>query len=162
MSDDLTTEGQPEESPAMPGDAATQAEEPAMAGPGDESQSVPEAGDGPGIGDGAPIEAGAEVPAPQSGSKVSVAPPGASGRGNRRKIREGLVLSVQMDKTAVVGVIERVRHARYAKTVQRTKRLYVHDEANDVRVGDRVRVAETRPISKLKRWRLVEVLERAK
>ena len=85
-----------------------------------------------------------------------------SARPNRRKVREGLVLSIHMDKTAVVGVIERVRHPRYAKTVQRTKRLYVHDEANDVRVGDRVRVAETRPLSKLKRWRLVEVLERAK
>jgi small subunit ribosomal protein S17 len=87
---------------------------------------------------------------------------GVATRPNRRKVREGLVISIKMDKTAVVGVIERVRHPRYAKTVQRTKRLYVHDEANDVRVGDRVRVAETRPLSKLKRWRLVEVLERAK
>ncbi len=67
-----------------------------------------------------------------------------------------------MDKTVVVAVIERVRHPRYAKTVQRTKQLYVHDEANDVNVGDRVRVMETRPLSKLKRWRVVEVLERAK
>jgi small subunit ribosomal protein S17 len=67
-----------------------------------------------------------------------------------------------MEKTAVVKVVERVRHPRYGKTVQRTKKLYVHDEANDVRVGDRVRVQETRPMSKLKRWRLVEVLERAK
>jgi small subunit ribosomal protein S17 len=83
-------------------------------------------------------------------------------RANRRKVREGLVVSNKMDKTAVVAVIERVRHPRYAKTVQRTKRLYVHDEANDVRVGDRVRVQETRPLSKLKRWRVVEVLERAK
>ena len=83
-------------------------------------------------------------------------------RANRRKIREGVVVSTKMDKTAVVAVVERVRHPRYAKTVQRTKRLYVHDEANDVRQGDRVRVQETRPMSKLKRWRLVEVLERAK
>ena len=67
-----------------------------------------------------------------------------------------------MDKTVVVAVIERVRHPRYAKTVQRTKRLYAHDEANDVNVGDNVRVMETRPLSKLKRWRVVEVLERAK
>jgi small subunit ribosomal protein S17 len=67
-----------------------------------------------------------------------------------------------MDKTVVVAVIERVRHPRYAKTVQRTKRLYAHDEANDVNVGDKVRVMETRPLSKLKRWRVVEVLERAK
>jgi small subunit ribosomal protein S17 len=85
-----------------------------------------------------------------------------AGRPNRRKIREGLVLSVAMDKAAVVGVIERVRHPRYAKTVQRTKRLYVHDPHNDLRVGDRVRLAETRPLSKLKRWRIVEVLERAR
>ena len=81
---------------------------------------------------------------------------------NRRKVREGLVVSTQMDQTAVVAVIERVRHPRYVKTVQRTKRLYVHDPANDVRVGDRVRLQETRPFSKLKRWRIVDVLERAK
>jgi small subunit ribosomal protein S17 len=80
----------------------------------------------------------------------------------RRKVREGVVVSNKMDKTAVVAVIERVRHPRYAKFVQRTKRLYVHDEANDARPGDRVRVMETRPLSKLKRWRIVEVLERAK
>ena len=65
-----------------------------------------------------------------------------------------------MEKTAVVVVIERVRHPRYAKTVQRTKRLYAHDETNDVRVGDRVRLVETRPLSKLKRWRVERVLER--
>ncbi len=81
---------------------------------------------------------------------------------DRRKVREGLVVSTSMDKTAVVAVIERVRHPRYVKTVQRTKRLYAHDPANDVRVGDRVRLAETRPQSKQKRWRIVDVLERAK
>jgi len=81
---------------------------------------------------------------------------------NRRKVREGIVVSNGMDKTAVVAVVERVRHPRYAKTVQRTKRLYVHDEENSVSIGDRVRVAETRPLSKLKRWRLVEILERAR
>jgi small subunit ribosomal protein S17 len=79
-----------------------------------------------------------------------------------RKVREGTAVSTSMDKTVVVAVIERVRHPRYAKTVQRTKRLYAHDEANDVNVGDRVRVMETRPLSKQKRWRVVEVLERAK
>ena len=79
-----------------------------------------------------------------------------------RKVREGTAVSTSMDKTVVVAVIERVRHPRYAKTVQRTKRLYAHDEANDVNVGDRVRVMETRPLSKLKRWRVVEVIERAK
>ena len=87
---------------------------------------------------------------------------GGPPRPNRRKVREGLVLSVAMDKTAVIGVIERVRHPRYAKTVQRTKRLYAHDPNNDLRVGDRVRLAETRPLSKLKRWRVVDVLERAR
>jgi small subunit ribosomal protein S17 len=83
-------------------------------------------------------------------------------RTNRRKTKDGTVVSSAMDKTAVVSVIERVRHPRYAKTVQRTKRVYAHDEQNDVRVGDRVRVQETRPLSKLKRWRIVEVLERAR
>jgi small subunit ribosomal protein S17 len=90
------------------------------------------------------------------------APTADAERVNRRKVREGLVVSTQMNKTAVVAVIERVRHRRYAKTVQRTKRLYAHDEQNDTRVGDRVRIQETRPLSKLKRWRIVEVLERAK
>jgi small subunit ribosomal protein S17 len=86
----------------------------------------------------------------------------AAPRPNRRKVREGLVVSVKMDKTAVVAVVDRVRHPRYAKTVQRTKRLYAHDADNDLRVGDRVRIAEARPVSKLKRWRVLEVLERAK
>lgn len=80
----------------------------------------------------------------------------------RRKLREGLAVSTSMDKTVVVAVTDRVQHPRYRKTVQRTKRLYAHDETNDVREGDRVRVAETRPLSKQKRWRVVEVLERAR
>ncbi len=92
-------------------------------------------------------------------SDSSAAP---AARPNRRKTREGRVVSNAMDKTAVVSVVERVRHPRYAKTVQRTKRLYAHDPGNDVRVGDRVRVAETRPFSKLKHWRVVEVTERAR
>jgi small subunit ribosomal protein S17 len=79
-----------------------------------------------------------------------------------RKIRDGVVVSNKMDQTAVVAVVERVRHPKYAKFVNRTKKLYAHDETNDVNVGDRVRVAETRPLSKMKRWRIVEVLERAK
>ena len=81
---------------------------------------------------------------------------------NRRKVREGIVTSTKMDATAVVSVTERVRHPRYFKTVQRTKKLYVHDPAADARLGDRVRVMETRPISKTKRWRLVEIVERAR
>jgi small subunit ribosomal protein S17 len=67
-----------------------------------------------------------------------------------------------MQSTVVVAVVERVRHARYGKTVQRTTRLYAHDEANDAKLGDRVRVMETRPMSKLKRWRVTDVLERAR
>lgn len=81
---------------------------------------------------------------------------------NPRKVREGIAVSIKMDKTVVVAVIDRVRHPRYQKTLQRTTRLFVHDETNDVREGDRVRIAETRPLSKLKRWRVVEVLERAR
>ena len=83
-------------------------------------------------------------------------------RPNRRKVREGVVVSDVQDKTAVVETVDRVRHRRYAKTVQRTKKLHVHDEENQMNVGDRVRVQETRPLSKLKRWRLLEILERAK
>jgi len=79
-----------------------------------------------------------------------------------RKTREGVVVSSGMDKTAVVAVVERVRHPKYNKFVLQTKKLYAHDEANDVNVGDRVRVMETRPVSKTKRWRVTDVLERAK
>jgi small subunit ribosomal protein S17 len=83
-------------------------------------------------------------------------------RPNPRKVREGLVVSDKMASTVVVAVIERVRHPRYGKTVQRTKRLYVHDAEGSARVGDRVRVVETRPLSKLKHWRLTEIMERAR
>jgi small subunit ribosomal protein S17 len=83
-------------------------------------------------------------------------------RTNPRKVREGIVVSNKMDMTLVVAVNERVSHPRYGKTVQRTKKLYVHDEKNDAKIGDRVRVQETRPLSKLKRWRLTEVVERAR
>jgi len=79
-----------------------------------------------------------------------------------RKVREGVVTSSSMDKTITVTVVERVRHAKYNKFVLRTKKLYAHDEANDAGVGDKVRVMETRPLSKSKRWRLVEILERAR
>ena len=68
----------------------------------------------------------------------------------RRKVREGLVVSNKMDKTAVVAVVERVRHPKYAKFVLRTKKLYAHDETNDVNIGDKVRLMETRPLSKNK------------
>jgi small subunit ribosomal protein S17 len=91
-----------------------------------------------------------------------ITPDAAPETAAQRKTRDGVVVSTKMDKTAVVAVIDRVRHARYSKTVQRTKHLYAHDEQNDVGVGDRVRVVETRPLSKLKRWRIIEVLERAR
>lgn len=83
-------------------------------------------------------------------------------RENSRKIREGTVTSNGMDKTAVVTISSRKAHPRYRKTMARTTRLYVHDEENTLNVGDRVRVGETRPLSKLKRWRIIEILERAK
>ena len=83
-------------------------------------------------------------------------------RSTRRKVREGIVISTKMDKTVVVAVVDRVRHRRYGKTLQKTSHLYAHDETNDANEGDRVRVAETRPLSKQKHWRLVEVLERAR
>ncbi len=86
----------------------------------------------------------------------------ATVRENPRKVREGLVVSNGMDKTAVVATIDRVRHRRYNKTVQRTTKLFVHDEENTLNVGDRVRIQETRPLSKNKRWRIVEILERAR
>ena len=85
-----------------------------------------------------------------------------STRATRRKVREGLVISTKMDKTVVVAVVKHVRHRRYGKTMQRNSHLYAHDENNDAREGDRVRVSETRPMSKQKHWRVEEVLERAR
>ena len=82
-------------------------------------------------------------------------------RRNPRKVRDGVVVSNKMEQTAVVAVISRVRHPRYNKTVQRTTKLYVDDPVNDLQIGDRVRIQETRPLSKLKRWRILQVLERA-
>jgi len=90
------------------------------------------------------------------------APAQGGSRPNRRKVREGIVVSDAMSSTVVVAVVERVRHPKYGKTVQRTKKLYVHDAEDSAKVGDRVRVQETRPLSKLKRWRLTEVVERAR
>jgi small subunit ribosomal protein S17 len=83
-------------------------------------------------------------------------------RPNRRKVREGTVVSSGMDKTVAVAVTDRVRHRRYDKTVQRTTKVFAHDEQNDLKVGDRVRLQETRPLSKMKRWRVVEVIERVR
>ncbi|MBS43993.1 MAG: 30S ribosomal protein S17 [Nocardioides sp.] len=85
----------------------------------------------------------------------------ATERGSR-KVREGLVVSDKMDKTVVVSVEDRVKHPLYGKVMRRTSRLKAHDEANDCGTGDRVLIMETRPLSATKRWRVVEILERAK
>ncbi|MBM0260753.1 30S ribosomal protein S17 [Micromonospora coxensis] len=80
----------------------------------------------------------------------------------RRKVREGLVVSDKMEKTVVVEVEDRVKHALYGKIMRRTSKLKVHDEQNSAGIGDRVLIMETRPLSATKRWRLVEILEKAK
>ena len=81
---------------------------------------------------------------------------------NLRKVMQGTVVSNKMDKTVVVAVETSVRHGVYGKTVKRTYKLKAHDENNECKIGDTVRVMETRPLSKDKRWRLVEIMERAK
>jgi small subunit ribosomal protein S17 len=138
-----------------------------MADETEETTEVPEA-----AAEDAAVTAGkADVtPAPEPATAAAAAPTATAnagpaddeGRPNRRKVREGVVVSDAMQSTVVVAVVERVRHARYGKTVQRTKKLYVHDAEDTAKVGDRVRVQETRPLSKLKRWRLTEVVERAR
>jgi small subunit ribosomal protein S17 len=168
--------------PIVPGEAAGTAEQgPSAEAPEasalsavtrDEPATGPAGSEPPGVAPEATSAAGAPGPATKASGAAArraarvqgtgAAPAAGTGRTGRRKVREGTVVSNAMEKTAVVVVIERVRHPRYAKTVQRTKRLYVHDETNDVRVGDRVRLSETRPLSKLKRWRVQRVLERAR
>jgi small subunit ribosomal protein S17 len=98
-----------------------------------------------------------QTPAP------SEAPP-TTGRPSRgeRKVRTGVVVSDKMDKTVLVRIEQVVRHRAYGKTVRSSSKLAAHDESNDAHVGDTVRVMETRPLSRTKRWRVVEVLERAK
>lgn len=83
------------------------------------------------------------------------------GRGER-KVREGLVVSDKMDKTVVVSLEDRVKHPLYGKVIRRTNKVKAHDEQNTAGIGDRVRLMETRPLSATKRWRLVEILEKAK
>jgi small subunit ribosomal protein S17 len=80
----------------------------------------------------------------------------------RRKVRVGVVVSDAMEQTVIVRISSRVRHPLYGKIVRRSTKLIAHDEANDAHVGDVVRIMETRPLSKTKRWRLLEVVERAK
>ena len=81
---------------------------------------------------------------------------------NLRKSRTGLVVSDKMDKTVVVSITERVKHALYGKIVTRTKKFKAHDEFNQCGIGDTVRIEETRPLSKDKNWRVVEIIEKAK
>jgi small subunit ribosomal protein S17 len=88
--------------------------------------------------------------------------PTAAGERNFRKTRRGYVVSDKMDKTVVVEVEDRVKHALYGKVIRRTERVKAHDEQNEVRVGDLVLIMETRPLSATKRYRVVEILEKAK
>lgn len=145
----MTDETTPDEATA---DAATPDEVDADAVPTDESVAAEPVAE----------PAAATVPADEPVAAEAVADEATAGRANNRKVRDGLVTSNAMDKTAVVAVTDRVRHRRYSKTMQRTTKLYVHDEGNDLNVGDKVRVQETRPLSKKKRWRVLEVLERAR
>ena len=101
-------------------------------------------------------EAATPAPAPAGGAET------AEGSRARRKIRVGVVVSDKMDKTVLVRIDRRVRHPLYKKTVARSNKLAAHDESNDAHVGDTVKVMETRPLSKSKRWRVIEIVERAK
>ena len=98
----------------------------------------------------------AERPAPELSTAPSPAPRA------RRKVRTGVVVSDKMDKTVLVRIDRKVRHPLYKKTIARASKLAAHDEQNEARLGDRVRVMETRRLSKSKRWRVVEIVERAK
>ena len=98
-----------------------------------------------------------------SAENISTDTPAAPAtRASFRKTREGLVVSDRMDKTVVVAVEDRVKHPLYGKVIRRTSKLKAHDEQNDCGIGDRVLLMETRPLSATKRWRVVEVLEKAK
>ena len=100
------------------------------------------------------------------GNNVSTNSPQVDEKGHEgrpyRKIREGLVVSDKMEKTVVVSVEDRVKHALYGKVLRRTSKLKAHDETNECGVGDRVLIMETRPLSATKRWRVVRVVEKAK
>lgn len=94
--------------------------------------------------------------------EVAVETAGAAVKRNDRKVREGLVVSDKMDKTIVVALEDRVKHPRYSKVIRRTSKVKAHDENGIAGIGDRVLLMETRPLSATKRWRLVEILEKAK
>jgi small subunit ribosomal protein S17 len=113
----------------------------------------------------APVEAAVEpapTEAPTAASPATASDEPHSHDRGRRKVRVGVVVSDKMDKTVLVRIDRRVRHPLYKKTVARANKLAAHDEKNDAHVGDLVRVVETRPLSKSKRWRVVEIVERAK
>jgi len=95
-------------------------------------------------------------------TETTTAQSAATGQRGFRKTREGLVVSDKMDKTVTVEVEDRVQHPLYGKTIRRTKKVKAHDEANSCGVGDRVLLMETRPLSATKRWRVVQILEKAK
>ena len=97
----------------------------------------------------------------ESEQTAAASGPGLAGRGYR-KVREGLVVSDKMEKTIVVEVEDRVKHGLYGKVIRRTSKLKAHDEQNACGIGDRVLLMETRPLSATKRWRVVEIIERAK
>ena len=108
---------------------------------------------------------GSEAPAPAAQAPADAVSSGARTQAparGYRKIRRGYVVSDKMDKTVTVEVEDRVLHARYGKTIRRTKKVKAHDEGNVAGVGDLVLISETRPLSATKRWRVVEILERAK
>lgn len=100
--------------------------------------------------------------APASDRDVAGAPESQDTDRRARKVRQGYVVGDKMEKTVIVRVDRRTTHAKYHKTITMSKRYHAHDETNDVKVGDLVRIVETRPLSKTKRWRVVEVVERAK
>lgn len=97
----------------------------------------------------------------KASSKNEAAPKAAGKSKGLRKAQEGVVVSSKMNKTIVVAVVRQIRHAAYGKFVRRTKKFYAHDESNQCGVGDRVRIVETRPLSRLKRWRLESVIRKA-
>ena len=102
-----------------------------------------------------------DTTAPEPQAPTAQAEASEKARGDR-KVRTGVVVSEKMDKTVLVAVKQVVRHRTYGKTVRRSSKLAAHDEANDAHVGDTVRLMETRPLSKTKRWRVIEIVERAK
>ncbi len=105
---------------------------------------------------------GSDVARPPEAVRSSSRAEMSTGERARRKVRVGVVVSDKMDKTVLVRIDRRVRHPLYKKTVARSNKLAAHDENNEAHVGDLVRVAETRPLSKSKRWRVVEIVERAR